>query len=238
MGTHGTFAIADADIANPPVFMQTPSNGHHQDAIVMLCDLPRFHCEKMWHQDVLANVCYDRQQELDRQRVVDYARTNGNFGNLWALGLAHTVVAYHFDRWMIYPSEYHNVTYLADYDQEPDFTVIVDPFIWKDSEQDYEVDEGYLIVVDYEEDKDRKCVVFGDHKDLDGVTVEEFIQSVNESASEEAKIDPHWSNHDGTLKGIFVPYYQRCVDETLRYAKEKVRLIIAEKAGEQNGSMG
>jgi len=232
MGTHGTFAIADSDIAIPPVFLQTPSNGQTPDALVMLCDLPRFHCKQMWHQDVLSRVCFDRKQILDRERVLDYARTDGNFGHLWALGVAHAIVAYHFDRWTIIPSEYHNETFLADYDMEPDFTVIVDPFIWKDSEQDYEVDKGYLIVVDYDEYHNRECVVCGNHDELDGVTLGQFIQSVNESASEEAQISPYWSNHDGTLTGIFVPYFQRCVDETLRYTQEQLAQLKVKQAME------
>jgi hypothetical protein len=200
-----------------------------QDAVVMLLDLPRFWSEKIWHADVIANVAYDREPDFDRQYVADYARRDGNFGNLWTLGLAHTAVAYHFDRWMIYPSEYHNEDYL-------DFTVILNPLLWQEGDES-EKDSGYLIVVDYDEVKDWQCSVWGNQDHLKDTTVEEFIESVNQTANAEAQINPHWSSEDGTLKGIFVPYYQRCLDETLRVAKEKMRLVIAEKAGEGDGSV-
>lgn len=113
MATHGTILLSSSE-EKGPLLMQTPHDGHTAEAIKMVLDLPRFVASKHWYATVVANV--REKKPVTVESVQDFARCQGDFGQLYLLSVAHWIAAYHFDRWQIIPKGFEE--YLADYDRE------------------------------------------------------------------------------------------------------------------------
>ena len=213
MATHGTIMLKSTE-EKGSILLQTPSDGHTAKAIQTILSLPEFVGSRSWYADVIGRHI-KQNKELNLEAVKDFGRCQGDFGSTYLLGVAHWIVATHFDRWRIIPKGFEG--YLADYDlkDEHHLHVQIDPYLWKEGKES-ETESGILIQVDFEKYKDGVVGYKGDVWGAKPITLADWIETANKKMPEEAKINTAW---EGVDKGIFLPFYERFIQSVLDEAK-------------------
>lgn len=160
----------------------------------------------MWYASVIEQV----QEEISKQGVQRFA-SDGNFGYLYMLGVAHDITAYHYHRYMIIPTEFQS--HLPDYDLRNDLHLHLqlNPFLYENEKADV-----ILVKVSFEEYKNGIVDWIGEDKATE-VTLEQWIDKLNKRITEDAKIKVDWDFNGES--GIFVPYSDRLIDETFLEVK-------------------
>jgi hypothetical protein len=203
--THGTILLTSTD-EKGEVLLQTSHDGHTGDALKMLLDLPRFVAAQSWYAKVIVRC----EKDITIDTVRDFGKCQGDFGSIYLLGVAHWCVSYHFDRWHIIPKEFQS--YLSDYDRKDrhHLHVDIDPYLWFEDVDNSEKECGILIATDFKEYKN--SIMNWEPR----VTLANWIKNANKGMPRDAKIVPIWR---GVKKGIFLPFYERFVQEVYKEAK-------------------
>jgi hypothetical protein len=118
MGTHGTIQITSKR-ERGTVLLQTPSDGHTDNAVKMLRRLPAWIArQKKWRPYLHAQLSLEHGNPLTLEAVQDFERHSSTC-ELCIIELAAWIVAYHPMRWRVVPPQFQR-GYLADFDRVPE----------------------------------------------------------------------------------------------------------------------
>jgi hypothetical protein len=119
MATHGTILVT-SKVEGGRILLQTPSDGHTEDALKMLKNLPKWMAkQKKWRARVLAN----STGPVTLEQVQGWERRHATC-ELCLVEMANWIVAMTPCRWRIIPPQFQK-GYLADYDRNDEHHIKV-----------------------------------------------------------------------------------------------------------------
>lgn len=137
MATHGSILLK---LKRQRVFLHTTHDGHANDALRMVLNLPAYVADNVWLPKII---------KLTKEDVRDIVDQHAGGGFEWTIHeVATALTRQHWNRWLIIPN--NEIKHLAPWGQTPSFTVdLGDLDSVKITELDQELVENPIDLTDY-----------------------------------------------------------------------------------------